>query len=128
MKLFEVYNVEPQFAWLEPALGPEDIRGVRLAFIEPMLPRLDAQVKQAASVDDKKKEEMFRLRKENYLKQGQKFFTPDLGWWMSEKDFHDGGNSFGGFTKGNVLKKYPDLQIFPSKEAAIIAAKKAKII
>jgi hypothetical protein len=128
MKLFEVYNVEPQFAWLEPALGPEDIKGVRLAFVEPVIPRLNSQIEQAENAGDSKKAEMFRLRKENYIKQGQKFFTPDLGWWMSEEDFHRGGNSFGGFTKGNVLKKYPDLQIFPSKEAAVVAAKKAKVI
>lgn len=128
MKIFEMYNIEPKFAWFEPSSGPENVQGVRLAFIEPIEPKFDAQIQDAVNSGDEKKEEMFRMRKQNYIKQGQKYFTPDLGWWMSEKDFHDGGNSFGGFTKGNVFQKYPDLEIFPSRDAAVIAAKKAKII
>jgi len=128
MKLFEMYNIEPRFAWFEPSAGPENVSGVRLAFIEPIEPKFDAQIKDAHDKKDFKREEMFRLRKKNYIDNGQKFFTPDLGWWMSEKDFHDGGNSFSGFTKGNIFQKYPDLEIFPSRDAAVVAAKKAKII
>lgn len=123
-----MYNIEPQFAWLEPASGPEDLKGVRLAFIEPIEPKFTAQIEDAANTKNAKREEMFRLRMQNYLKQGQTFFTPDLGWWMSEEDFHNGGTSFGGSTKGNIFQKYPDLEIFPSRDAAVVAAKKAKVI
>jgi hypothetical protein len=125
LKLLEIYNTEPRFAWLEPSSGPEDIMGVRLAFLEPVVPRLDSQIEDARTKKDHKREEMFRLRKDNYVKQGQKFFTPDLGWWMSEIDFHGGKPGFNGKTKGNIFQKYPDLKIFPSREAAIKAAEKA---
>lgn len=128
MKIFEVYNIEPRFAWLEPAEGPGGVMGVRLAFIEPVEPKFDSQIEDSRKTRNSKKEEMFRMRKKNYLAHGHKFFTPDLGWWMSEEDFNGGGNSFGGFTKGNVLQKYPDLQIFPSQDEAVVAAKKAKVI
>jgi hypothetical protein len=128
MKLFEVYNIEPQFAWLEPAQGPGNVMGVRLAFIEPIEPKLNAQIDDAHKKQDEKREEMMRLRKDNYKKQDEKFLTPDLGWWMSDEEFHNGSNNFKGFTKGNIFQKYPDLQVYPSKDAAVVAAKKAKII
>lgn len=128
MKLFEIYNIDPRFAWFEPEVGPNSINGVRLAFIEPVGNRLDAQIQGARERQNPRQEEMFRLRKQNYTDSGQKFFTPDLGWWMSEEDFHAGKDSASGITKGNVFQKYPNLEIFSSRKEAITAAKKAKII
>lgn len=128
MKLHEMYNIEPIFAWFEPSKGPEDLRGVRLAFIEPIAPKFDSRIEDATQKKDTKRAEETKLMKDNYLRQGQKFFTPDLGWWMSEEDFHNGSGSFKGHTKGNVFQKYPDLQIFSSREEATKAAEKAGII
>lgn len=128
MKLFEVYHIEPKYAWFEPAPGPMNTIGVRLAFIEPIEPKFNSQIEDAKNTGNKKREEMIALKKQNYLKQGANMITPDLGWWASKEDFDQGEPSFRGFTKGNVFQKHPDLEIFGSKEEAVKAAKAAGIL
>lgn len=128
MKLFEMYSIEPKYAWFEPAPGPKGTGGVRLAFVEPIDPKFKSQIKDAHDAGDKKREEMISLKRHNYLKQGENMLTPDLGWWMSKEDFDQGNPNISGWTKGNVFAKYPDLEIFPSKEAAVKAAKQAGIL
>lgn len=128
MKLFEVYNIEPKFAWFEPAEGPMGTRGVRLAFIEPVEPKFNSQIEDAKKAGDKKRTDMIALKKQNYLKQGANMLTPDLGWWPTREEFENGQPSYRGYTKGNVYAKHPDLEIFNSKEEAVKAAKSAGIL
>jgi len=127
MKLTELYKVIPKFAWFEPAKNGSGIEGVRLAFIEPTMPRFDSQIEDAISKKDKNRKERVMLKKQNYEKQGLKSFpkAPDLGWWLSKKEFDDGKNNEKGFTKGNVYQKHPDLEIFNSRKEAEKAAAKA---
>lgn len=128
MRLNEVHQKNPQFAWLERASGPEDIVGVRLAYIEPVEASIKSHIEDARSKKDDKRAERLELRLQNYLNQGQKYFTPDVGWWMSEESFHAGEGGFGGVTKGNIYQRYPNLQVFPTRKEAITAAEKAGII
>ena len=128
MKLFEVYAIEPRYAWFEPAQGPHNVMGVRLAFVEPIKSRLDYQIQDATQKKDIRRKETIQFKKHNYLKQGEEIFTPDLGWWPSSTDFENGNPNVSGWTKGNVFAKYPNLEIFPSKEAAIAAAKKNGVL
>jgi hypothetical protein len=56
------------------------------------------------------------------------FTTPDLGWWDSIEHFNSGRSGFGGVTKDKVFARYPDLQMFASREEAMAAAREAGLI
>lgn len=128
MKLNEVKNVEPIFAWLEPSQGPENINGVRLAFVDPLAPKMDKMIEFAR--EDHKHDRVKRLEdmKKKYLKSGQKFFTPDIDWWMNEKAFEGDKPGFKGKTRGQLLNLHPNLYILSSKKEAVEKAKEAGII
>lgn len=130
MKLVEIYNVTPKFAWFEPATNEAGMKGVRLAFIEPTMPRFDSQIADATAKKDISRLEKVKLKRDNYKQQGQTSFpkAPHLGWWLTTQDFYDGKNNQKGLTKGNIFQKYPDLEIFKTRKEAETAAKNAKII
>ena len=130
MKLLEIYNVKPHYAWFEPAVNSRGMKGVRLAFVEPTMPRFNAQIADATNKDDKSRTERVKIKRDNYAKQGQRTYpnAPDLGWWLNTEDFHAGENNQRGLTKGNVYQKYPDLEIFTSRKEAETAAEKDGVI
>jgi len=136
MKLDEIVNTEakPVIAWLEPSRGPENLSGVRLAYIQPLVPHFDDMIAEAeeeeAKGDSREAERAKRLRrdKERYVKKGQRFFTPDMGWWMNEKDFHSDKEGFGGAHRGSLQHKYPHLTIVKTRKEAIKAAEDAGLI
>lgn len=119
---------EPIFAWLEPSRGPEDLMGVRLAYIQPLIPHFDKIIKFAQEEGKEDRVQRLTRDKEAYLKRGQKFFTPDFGWWMNERDFHEGREGFLGVHKGAILHKHPNLHVLSSREEAISSAKQAGLI
>lgn len=131
MKLNEIapagnYPNFPIFAWFEPSRGPEDIKGVRLAYIEPVKARQAYNIAQATAAND---ERWLRNVKNNTMaSSGQKYFTPDLGWWDNLEAFHSGKGGFGGINSDTLYSKYPDLHIMKSREEAIAAAEQAGII
>lgn len=126
MQLQEIYQIaEPVFAWLEQDIGPENIQGVRLAYIQPLVPHFDKLIKFAEDEGNRGRAERLQQDKKRYLEKGQKYFTPDFGWWMHESDFHEGKNAWQGPSKGTLLHKYPNLQILQSRKQAVEAAKKA---
>lgn len=129
MKLFELYNKNPRFAWFEPTKNKAGMSGVRLAYVEATMPRFDSQIKDAVDKDDKGRLDRIRLKKHNYEVQGQKTFpkAPDLGWWLSKEEFDRGDRSQQGMTKGNIYDKYPELEIFNSRKEAEKAAKEAGV-
>ncbi len=130
MRLFELYKVTPKYAWFEPSTNAAGMRGVRLAFVEPTMPRFDAQISDARQKHDKSREERVKIKRDNYKIQGQRTFqkAPDLGWWLNTEDFYAGENNQRGLTKGNIYQKYPDLEIFKSRQEAEAAAKKDGLI
>ena len=128
MRLNEIQNPNPVFAWLEPAKGPEGIQGVRLAYIEPLDPKHEEMIANAEEKGEMKRAETLRANLKNYQKKGQTFFTPDFGWWANEDDFHNSREGFGGITKGRVLSTNPNIVINSSKEQAVKSAKEAGII
>jgi len=130
MKLNEIFKNEPKYAWFEPAKNNAGMNGVRLAFVEPTMPRFNAQIEDAARKKDKNRRERVELKKQNYLDKGETSFAraPDLGWWLSKEEFDQGKNNEKGFTKGNIYKNHPDLVIYGSRKEAESAAKKAGTI
>jgi hypothetical protein len=141
MKLFEIAGPEypnfPIFAWLEPSNGPEDIRGVRLAYIEPTKARHEHNLANATAANDERWINNVKRMGADLAKSGQSYYTPDLGWWQSEQDFYgskEGVSGLAGMTavRGpnvETLKaKYPDLHILKSREEAVAAAKQAGLI
>lgn len=128
MKLNEVKNLEPIFAWLEPSKGPEDIQGVRLAFVEPLVPQMDKMIQFAKEEHKPDRAERLERMKKQYLEKGHKFFTPDIDWWMNEEHFNTDKPGVRGKTRGQLLNLHPNLYILPSREQAIKKAKEAGII
>jgi len=130
MKLFEIYNVKPQYAWFEPATNAAGMKGVRLAFLEPTMPRFNSQISDASQKNDHPRKERVQQKRQNYKNQGQTTFpnAPDLGWWLNTEDFEAGKNNQRGLTKGNIYQRYPDLEIFASRKEAEAAAKKSGLI
>lgn len=128
MKLFEINQPQPVFAWLEPAKGPENIQGIRLAFLEPLVPKHEEMIANAKEQKNEKRAQRLKDNLEQYKAKGQMFFTPDFGWWMTEDDFHTSKEGFGGITKGRVMAQTPNLVIVSSREQAIKSAKEAGII
>lgn len=129
MLLTELHeNSAPVFAWLEPSRGPEDLMGVRLAYIQPLVAHFDKVIKFAQEEGKEDRAARLMRDKEAYVKRGQSFFTPDFGWWMDEDDFHNGREGFMGVHKGAILHKFPNLRVLSSKQEAIDAAKQAGLI
>lgn len=132
--LHETVGAKPVLAWLEPASGPEDIRGVRLAYIQPLAAHYDDLIKKAQEEADKgnsreqARADRLRKDKERYTQKGQRFFTPDMGWWMNERDFYEDREGFGGVHKGQLQVKYPNLKVVSSREEAIKMAEQAGLI
>lgn len=124
----------PVIAWLTPAKGPNDIKGVRLAYIQPVIPHFDyliaAANEEAERGNDLEAERAENLRKmkKDTVNSGQRFFTPDLGWWPNTETFQRGDAGFDGITKGFLQSKYPNLRIVKSSDEAIRLAKEAGII
>lgn len=137
MKLAELHEAEqaqPVLAWLDSQRGPNDIMGVTLRYVQPLVAQMDDVIakaqEQADRGDGRAAERAKRLlqRKEEYVKAGQRYFTPDLGWWMDEDDFQAGREGFGGVTKGLLQKKYPNLRIVSSEKEAAERAEEAGLI
>lgn len=112
------------YAWLEPATGPERIRGVRLAYVQDIDKHHDQLERQAANKGDERwLGNIDRMRRSVADRPAhQRFYTPDLGWWQSKKDFEEGKTGFGGATKDAVLAKHPELVIVNSRKEALDAA------
>lgn len=125
---------KPVFAWFEAERGPNDTRGVRLAFIQPLVADFDERIRNAeekaaqGDMDAERYVADLQKSKQRYVAGGQTFFTPDLGWWLNEKSFHEGHGNFKGVSKGEIMTKYPTLIILKSRNEAIDAAKKAGLI
>lgn len=130
MKLVEIYNPTPQYAWFEPSTNRKGMKGVRLAFVDPTIPRFNSQIADADEKGDESRKERIMRKSDNYKRQGQLTAAtpPDLGWWLTSQAYEAGEGNEDGLTKGNIYKKYPDLQLFPNRKDAEKAAKKAGAI
>lgn len=126
MKLFELNEVnEPIFAWLDSARGPENLRGVRLAYVLPYKRHL-AKIRQEAEAEgDERRLRNIERSEGEQAKSGQKALTPDLGWWMNKEDFYADKEGFGGAKKSRIYAKHPNLQVVDSREKAFQAAEEA---
>ena len=119
MRLLEIIQSDEEIvAWFEPASGPEDIQGVRLVYFQPIGPYYAELIQNAQDDDKPQRVERLQQMKTDYEKSGQKYFTPGLGWWMSEESFRKGEQVWMGATKGKILAKYPNLQIVSSRQEA----------
>jgi len=125
-RILELYNPTPKYAWFEPSTNGLGMSGVRLAFIDPTMPRFNAQIDDADNKGDLARKERITIKRDNYKRQGQLSFpnSPDLGWWLTSNAFEAGEENEEGLTKGNIYQRHPDLEIFPSREEAEKAAKK----
>ena len=116
------------FAWFEPSKGPCDLMGVRLAYIDPFDKHFERLLEAANKDKDTPRALNLLHSKAYYEKQGQKYFTPDLGWWMSKKHYIEGDKSFGGVTREQIEDKYYSITIFETRDEAIAAAEKAGLV
>lgn len=130
MRLTELYNPTPRYAWFEPSTNQLGMQGVRLAFVDPTIPRFDAQIADADDKGDVSRGERIRIKKDNYQRQGHLTAAkaPDLGWWLTTQSFEAGEENEEGLTKGNIYKKYSDLEIFKDRKEAEKAARRAGVI
>ncbi len=130
MKLFELYYPTPRYAWFEPSTNRLGMSGVRLAFVDPTIPRFDSQIADADEKGDKARKDRISIKKDNYKRQGHLTAAkaPDLGWWLTTQSYEAGEENEEGLTKGNIYKKYPELEIFSDRKSAEKAAKKAGVI
>ena len=119
---------ESLLAWFEPSKGPEDIIGVRLVFIDPIDKFYERALEEANKDKDTSRALSLLHSKQYYEGKGQKFFTPDVGWWMSKEDYTEGKEGFGGVTREQMELKYRNITIFETCEEAIAAAKSAGLI
>lgn len=108
------------YAWFEPSRGPCDIKGVRLAYLQPVEDHYNECLRDAQSKDEN--ERVHRLMKawQSCMDRGQRFFTPDFGWWDSEEAYYEGKEGFGGVTKEYVEERNCSLVIVPNREIAEI--------
>ncbi len=106
------------YAWFEPSKGPEDIPGVRLAYLQHIEDHYNECIRDATSKKDTARVGRLIKSWQGYIDRGQKFFTPDFGWWDSEEAYHEGRSGFGGVTKESVEANNPSLVIVPSRNVA----------
>lgn len=112
------------YAWLEPSRGPENLKGVRLAYVQDIDKHHDRLEQQAAAKGDNRwLENIDRLRQDAEKRPaGSRYYTPDLGWWQSKRDFEEGKTGFGGVTMDSVHTKHPNIEIVGSRKEAVSAA------
>jgi len=124
------YVPDQVFAWLESSRGPEDIMGVRLAFISPIEDEINHYLQQAIDDRDDRRIKTLQQRLEAQRKYypKQKYYTPDIGWWSSKEGFYNGEPGAFGGTREEIMNVYPHIQIFPSRQEAEKAAEKAGLI
>lgn len=130
MKLIDLCEAQslPIYAWLEPAVGPNNLRGVALHYIQPLQAELDRILAFAQKEADEgdaraaKRVQDILKQKQQYEKSGQKFFTPDLDWWKNEDDFYAGREGAGGRHQGEIMVKYPNMKFVDDKNTAIAKA------
>lgn len=136
MKLQQIFESKgkPVLAWLRPAAGPKGVKGVELVYLQPMSAEIDHKIGQAKKYADKNsKKHADRMKelareKDQYTKEGKKYFIQSLGWWMNEDDFHAGRESADGANKGDMMYRYPNFQVVKNEEAAIKKAKDTGLI
>lgn len=121
-------NRESILAWFQPARGPEDWPGVRLAYIDPIKKHFERALMQANKDKDTPRALSLLHSRSYYNERGQRYFTPDAGWWMSKQNYIDGKGGWSGVTREQVEAKYKNITIFDSGEEAIAAAEEAGII
>ncbi len=98
------------YAWFEPANGPNGNPGVRLAYLQDIEETLSGHLHEAFESAERarkrgdnqfaQQEEARRQRIEaeklHYASSGQRYFTPDLGWWEIDQACYDGeGGAYG---------------------------------
>lgn len=130
MKLNEIAPVGnfpnfPIFAWIESSRGPEDIEGVRLAYIEPRKARHEHNLASATAAND---ERWIANVKRMADQDKQKFATPDFGWWDNKDALLSGRPGFMGTTIDMIKGRHPDMKIFSTREEAIKAAEAQGLI
>ena len=108
----------PIFAWFEPARGPEDLPGVRLAYIDPIRTYFDRALEAANKAMDTPRALNILHQRTFYEQKGQTYFTPDFGWWMKEADYYNGRGGFGGVTKEQIEERNPTIVIVSSHDEA----------
>ena len=134
MKLIELHERagtdDTIYAWFEPSRGPEDISGVRLAYVDPLVPHYEKLIAQAESRGDQRWLDRLQKDKKDYEGRGQKYFTPQLGWWMSVADYYNNKSGFGGpnATRENLERQYPNLHIEKDRKDAVQKAEAAGLI
>ena len=121
-------NERPIVAWFESAKGPEDLPGVRLAYIEPTYIHFERALEAANKAMDTPRALNILHQKSFYEQKGQKYFTPDFGWWMKEGDYYSGREGFGGVTRKLVETEHPNILIMSSRKRAIDYAKKKGLL
>lgn len=91
------------YAWFEPSKGPNDTPGVRLAYLQDIDQTLSGHLHEAFESMEKARdrgdhefasregERRRRLEAEKlyYASVGQRYFTPDLGWWETDQACYD---------------------------------------
>lgn len=121
-------NEDLVFGWFEHSKGPEDMSGVRLAYIDPTTSHFDRLLDEANKAMDTPWAMTLLHQRAFYEQKDQQYFTPDFGWWMQEDHYRTGRAGFGGVNKEKVEAQNPRLIIMYSHEEALDAAVKAGLI
>ena len=129
MKLHQLHESQQTiYAFLQPAPGPEGMPGYELTYIQPVEQLYGNLIKNAIDQQRPARKRKLESDLNKMRKRGQTFTLATLDWWMKPEDFHDGEEGAGGKHKGEILAKYPGIQVFDSQKEAIAAAKKAGIL
>ena len=120
MKLFEIAEKPAvEHGFFQPMSGPNKTPGVSLHYVQNAEHHHDHLRGQAAEKGD---ERWTRNIEQMAGRTTQKFYTPQLGWYMSKESFRNGESHGFGKAKDDLMKEHPNLIIHPSKEDAIEAA------
>jgi hypothetical protein len=111
-------------AWFESSKGPEDIQGVRLAYVQHCVDFYEQRLKD--EFNDGRINSLIAAR-EKKLASGSPYFYPQLNWYMSRESYERGDSGWAGQTREWVENNDEfDIVIHNEKLEAIEAFESSK--
>jgi len=125
IELTETAHDTPMYAWLQPGMGPNNMQGVELQFLQPV-EKLYGNLLRTAEHDKRPTRiKQLTAELEAHRKKNIKYMFQTIDWWKNRWEFDEGRDGKAGFHRGEILAKFPQIRIVDSKEAAIKAADEA---